>query len=389
MTASADTVGVCLVGQITTADTRAIESGLNELWRLAEAGEVGGAVVRAASMTFLVPVGDEAGAARMTDLLDALTATHPFRAILLLADDRLAEPRARLSSHLRRGGEGEGAWYWEEIQLVSPRRSLHQVMSSVATLALPNLPLQTWWPGQPAFDDDLYNQVAEVSDRVLVDSSGFVDPTAGLGQLAAVITAAHESIAFADLSWTRLTPWRMLTAELFDRPSDQALLDSIEQVRVEYLPSSDEGGEAAQALLLVGWLASRLGWEPRRHSMDERGTGRIEVVDGVRSVEIQIGRRAITGATGSPAAGSGEVPGLCAVSIATREGPRTAWYGIERWGDGEEARTIAESDGSRSESHAHLPDRDEADLLSEELGGFATDRVYQEALAFLARVVRA
>lgn len=405
MSTGTETVGICLVGQVTTADTGAIEAGLNELWRLAEAGEVGGSVVRAASMTFLVPLDgagsgappssarsgappsdEEADADDVTALLDDLTATHPFRAVLLLADERLDEPRARLCSHLRRGSDGDSGWYWEEIRLVSPGRALHQVMSSVATLALPNLPLQTWWRGEPAFDSDLYNHIAEVSDRIIVDSSGFRRPTTALPQLASVITAAHESIAFADLSWTRLTPWRTLTAEFFDRPSDQALLDSIERVTIEYVLGS--GGEASQALFLVGWLASRLGWEPQTLTDNGMGGWRFQVVDGVRPVQVEIVQRA-GGEDGSKrASGSTVTPGLRAVTIVAAENERWAWYSIERWGDGEEARTIAEVDGVRLEGHAHLPVRREAELLQEELGGFTTDRIYQDALTFITRLLK-
>ena len=382
MSTSSRLAGLCLVSEVTAADTRAIEAGLHELWRMAEGGEAGGALVRAASMTLLLPVEAGIDPDDLAPLLDALTATHPFRAILLVSDEEVDRPRARLCSHTRGVGEGELARYWEDIRIVSPPRSLHQVMSAVASLSLPNLPVHTWWDGDPDFDGNLYHHVVEVADRILVDSSRFGDPAASLPGLAAAIEVAHESIAFADLSWTRLTPWRLLIAEFFDAPADQALLNSIQHVRVEYVWRG--GGEAAQALLLVSWLASRLGWEPRamRPHGSARGEWSFEMVDGVRPVEV------VVAVDSAAEAQRGErTAGLRSVTIRAAEGDRRADYAVERCDDGEEARTVAEVDGARLEGIARLPASGRADLLREELGRFATDRIYGESLLLVARML--
>jgi glucose-6-phosphate dehydrogenase assembly protein OpcA len=382
MSTSSRLAGLCLVSEVTAADTRAIEAGLHELWRMAEGGEVGGTLVRAASMTLLLPVEQPTDPDDLAPLLDALAATHPFRAILLVSDEGVDRPRARLCSHTRGVGEGAPARYWEDIRIISPPRVLHQVMSAVATLTLPNLPVHTWWDGEPDFEGDLYHHVVEVADRILVDSSRFGDPAASLPGLAAAIVVAHESIAFADLSWTRLTPWRLLIAEFFDPPADQALLNSIEHVRAEYVRRG--GGEAAQALLLVGWLASRLGWEPRALRPGGSGGGEwsFEMVDGVRPVEV------VVAVDGAAEAQRGErTAGLRSVTIRAAEGDRRAEYTVERCDDGEEARTVAEVDGARLEGIARLPASGRADLLREELGRFATDRIYGESLSLVARML--
>jgi glucose-6-phosphate dehydrogenase assembly protein OpcA len=336
---------------------------------------VGGPIVRAASMTLVVPVEDEAQADALTELLDDLTWTHPCRAIVLMTDERVDEPRARLAGHPRRGTDGEAPRYWEEIRMVAASRALHQVMSSVTTLLLPNVPVQAWWPREPELDGDLHNQLLDVADRVVVDSSRFADPMASLPGLAASIAAAHESIAFADLSWTRLTPWRSLTAAFFDAPSDQALLDSLHHVAVEYVPGA--GGEPAQALLFLGWLASRLGWEPRGATAAGPGAWQLEMVDGVRPVHVEV------------RPGADATPGLRMIAIEATEAGRRGTYTIERCGDGQEAHTIAEGDGGRLEGRARLPVQTEVELLREELGGFATDQIYQEALALAARLFSA
>ena len=381
MSTSADSVGVCLVNQTTAADARAIESGLHELWRLAEAGEIGGSVIRAASLTLVVPLVGEKSADDVTALLDSLTETHPLRAILVLPDERIEEPRARLANHYRPALDGEAARYWEEIRLVSPPEVLRQVMTSVAALALPNLPIQGWWPGRPAFDDDLYNHIVEVCDRLIVDSSGFRGPVPSLRELDLAITAAREATHFADLSWTRLTPWRALTAEFFDPPLHQELLDSIERVAVRY--GTETGGEASQALLFVGWLASRLGWEPKEAVSDRPGDWRIVVLDGARPVIVEVAHDSHDDS--STAARS--LGGLQRLSLEATEDGRQASFTIERCGDGQEARTVAEIDGGQLEGQTHLPAQSQAELLRDELGSFSTDRIYQEALSIVARML--
>jgi hypothetical protein len=127
-------------------------------------------------------------------------------------------------------------------------------------------------------------------------------------------------------------------------------------------------------LLYVGWLASRLGWEPRAALEEAPGTWRFWLVDGVRPVEVRIARNDRQLSPDVPA-----IPGLRSITITATEGERSATYVVERCGAGDEARTV-KSDGTRLEGRAHLPRPDEVDLLQHELGGFTTDRIYVESL---------
>lgn len=373
MSVSAEADGHSPASLQTSADGRAMDAGLHELWRAAEAGEIGGALVRSASLTLLAPVTAGQSADELVSAIDQVIPSHPCRAVLLVLDEAAPEPRAILTSHYRRPTDVEPGRYWEEIRILAPTRAVNQATSSASTVILPGLPVQTFWRGPIAFDGDLYNHVAELSDRILLDSSRFRDPRASLPGLAAAVDVANESVAFADLSWSRLTPWRSLTAEFFDAPADQDLLDSIERVVVEY-SRSPGGSESAQALLFVGWLASRLGWEPRAALEEVPGTWRFWLVDGVRPVEVRIVRN-----DRPPEPGTSPVPGLRSVAIDATEDNYRASYLVERCGTGDEARTVKE-DGTRLERRAHLPRQDEVGLLQEELGGFTTDRIYVDSL---------
>lgn len=365
------TRSVCLVSQVTAADTRAIEAGLNDLWQMAAAAQVGGTIARAASMTLVVPVEDGAQADALVDTLGRLTGTHPLRAVFLILDDSLGEPRARLASHSAGAGESESAPYWEEIRLVAPRGKLRQLMSSINGVALPNLPIQCWWPGTVTIESELFGQLVELSDRVVFDSGAFTDPAAALGDLRTAIIGANETVGFADLNWTRLTPWRGLLAEVFDEPTNRAMLDSVERVTVEY--PRDSAGGPSQAMLVCGWLASRLGWEPRAWLAESRGAWRFTFVDGLRPVNTTVVKSSANGVNGAR---------LNSVGLEAHEDERAARFSVSVLGD--EAVTMAEIDGHRAERRAYVPPPVQISLLRDELGGFATDRIYFEAIASMA-----
>ena len=380
MSVSAESSGISLASLQTAAHGRAIEAGLHELWRHADAGEVGGALVRAASLTLMIPVPLGQSADDLIGVIDRVNLVHPCRAILVVLDESVSEPVALLNTHYRRAGNEEAARYWEEIRIVAPPRAIHQAMSAASTVVLPGLPLQTWWPGAVAFDGDQYNLVVEVSDRVLLDSARSREPRASLLALAGAIEIAHESIAFGDLSWSRLNPWRVLTAELFDAPIDQNMLHSVERVVVEYSRSAG-ADESVQALLFVGWFASRLGWEPRAALEEVPGTWRFWLVDGVRPVEVRIVRN-----DRPPGPDLKPIPGLRSILIETTEGERQTRYVVERTGTGDEVRAVKQ-DGANVEGRAHLPHLDEVELLQEELGGFATDRIFVDSLNVVVGLV--
>ena len=59
-----------------------------------------------------------------------------------------------------------------------------------------------------------------------------------------------------DLAWLRSTPWRERIAATFDPPQLRPDLYTVSKLVVRHHPDS-----AAAALLLVGWLGSRLGWQ--------------------------------------------------------------------------------------------------------------------------------
>jgi glucose-6-phosphate dehydrogenase assembly protein OpcA len=88
----------------------------------------------------------------------------------------------------------------------------------------------------------------------LLDSDEPIEPRAGLARAAEFVRPAYV----VDLAWLGATPWRERLAPSFDPPDRMARLQDLESVSIRY-----RLGSGASGLLLPGWLASRVRWEPR------------------------------------------------------------------------------------------------------------------------------
>lgn len=353
-----------------------IEAELAHLWRQA-AETYGGALARAASLTLLLPIASPEAGERALPVLGQVAAAHPCRVLLAILSD--VEPRARVAVHYLPGGVGRPAVYWEEIRLEGRRSSLNRVLSAASALVLPNLPVQVWWTGATDLGDELFQRVTEIGDRIVLDSAQFPSPLAALAAYADYAEREHGNVDFADLSWRRLEPWRRLLAEFFDDPADRVFLNHIEAISLTYeRASAQTPGTFAEPLLLLGWLASRLGW-----SIAAERTGRhleIEEIvfdDGGRWVRVDLERRGV----GEPPSG-----GLLSVCLEAVHSGQPARYAIER--RGEQALTRAERGDAQREAQVALPLPDAAALLREELAAFGQDRIYEESLLVVRELAR-
>jgi glucose-6-phosphate dehydrogenase assembly protein OpcA len=130
---------------------------------------------------------------------------------------------------------------------VGPKH-LAQLDRIVDPLVVTDLHTCVWAPhGHPEAVDSLMG-LAQV---VLIDS---VDHADGEEAVRRARELAREAYV-VDLAWLRSTPWRERIAATFDPPKLRPDLFTLASVTVRHHPES-----AVAALLLVGWLASRLGW---------------------------------------------------------------------------------------------------------------------------------
>jgi len=142
-----------------------------------------------------------------------------------------------------------------EVRLHGDRAQV--AASVVLPLTLPDLPVFLRWRGQPTFGETSFEQLVDVVDRLVVDSSEWPDAPGRYAELAQYF----DRVAVSDIVWTRTLRWRRAIAQLWPLEPDE-----LEVV-----------GPATEAALLAGWLRSRLG---RRVAL------RCEEAERIRQLEL-------------------------------------------------------------------------------------------------------
>ena len=221
------------------------------------------AVMRACTLN-LVVAGCGHEQQNLSQVLSEVTGRHPCRGILVLSEDGDGdagggEPRAWASMLCHRVAPGQPEVCSEQLVLAGPATALHEMVTAIAGLLVPDMPTFLWWrdrlPTTPA-ERERFGHLAGAVDRVLLDSHAF--DAAGLHS-AAQLMGAHPGLPFGDLNWARLTRWRAAVAHAFDPPAARPLLGRVASARISH---SGEGGPPAAVRLMAGWLRSRLSPPP-------------------------------------------------------------------------------------------------------------------------------
>ena len=227
-------------------------------------GENGGAVVRASVANLVVVTPNRGAGQRALAAVEELGARAPSRCVVLIAEP--PEGRQGVRSWARvvnRRPESGPEVAWEEVVVQTNVHPRH-LTAVVLPLLVPELPVFTWWEGTPPFADQVFAELTSVTDRLIVDSAAFTDPLADLRRLAGVV--GELGPALTDCAWGRLTPWRELLAAPFGGPHLRAAIDRARWLRVDSV-------EPTAGLELVGWFASRLGWE--LEAVEQTGEDRV------------------------------------------------------------------------------------------------------------------
>jgi glucose-6-phosphate dehydrogenase-like protein OpcA len=175
--------------------------------------------------------------------LEGMGERHPSRTILLYPDpesglDRL-DATAALESYEVPGSDRHVVSEIVELRLHGPRAQAPA--SVVQPLLISDLPVFLRWRGEPPWDGPELDQLLDVTDRLIVDSTEWDAVPEAYRRLEEVFGRA----AVSDIAWARTGRWRSLLASLWPD------VGGVRTIRVH--------GTTAQAWLLVGWLRSRLG----------------------------------------------------------------------------------------------------------------------------------
>jgi glucose-6-phosphate dehydrogenase assembly protein OpcA len=243
----------------TTPD--AIEAALREL--LAERSKLNqdaadGGLVPARVLNMVVFV-ESAHSEEIADRLRGVGRYHASRTIVLSYERDREELDARVSivSDGERG-PGEPALLRETAIVEIGERHLDDLTTIADPLVVSDLPTLLWSPHRhPAAADALL----ELAQATLIDSieqpvwSEAIERACKLSEQAYVV----------DLAWLRSTPWRERIAATFDPQRMRPELHSLRRLQIRHHPDS-----TVAAMLFVGWLASRLGWQLDRSRIEGR-----------------------------------------------------------------------------------------------------------------------
>jgi glucose-6-phosphate dehydrogenase assembly protein OpcA len=237
-----------------------------------------GTLALRSSVLNLIVVTDEESAPEITDSVSKLAGRHPARAVVFIADPEgewNVDVGLSAFCNVRGGGAQVCA---EQVTIHAEGPPAMHLESLAGPLLVPDLPVFLWYPGEFSPRSVGFAAMADLADRIIVDSAASESHEACLREIAA-LTEDPEMPAIGDLQWVGLSPWRSLLADTFDAPERVGYLQEIERAEVLYAP----GGEN-RALLLVGWLASALGWKPESKGSDGQNlefsgpSGHISVV---------------------------------------------------------------------------------------------------------------
>lgn len=347
--------------------------------RTAHSREQVATVNRAVVVNIVVLATREAHALRAARTVAQLAARHPSRAIVVLADRRTEPSSARaIELHARVPSVDQfDQVHFEQVMIRARGQVRERVMSVIVPLLVPDLPVFVWWTATPPIGSAHFMDVVSLADRLLVDSADFARPETRLPELATTCFTGPRRCALTDLNWARLTAWRELLTQFFDVPTWRALLPSIDGVRVSFAVDAD-GREVhpSQALLFIGWLASRLGWQAAERLAPSEAGGLLFAMrraDGGR-VRIRIRPRFERGME------EGDVSGI---RVEGERGGIRSEFRIHADGRRYATLTVRQDGRAAAERIVPLPPTDVVSLLGEELTILASDRIYEDALALL------
>lgn len=356
-----------------------IEAALERAWR--EAARAGGAPAptRVRTLNLLIFVADDATAATVESVLEALPARHPARAIVLrVIEDQEQDVLACISARCRLDQSESRQVCSEEVYVTARPEAVDRLPAAALPLLISDLPVFLWWACGPALDDDLFRALARMADRVIIDSQALPAPLAGIPLLARRLRERAFPAAVGDLAWGRTGPWRQVVAQFFDSPETLPYLQRLDAVRIRY--AAGRPAEPAP-LLVAGWFASRLAWRAAAGRRDDDGW-QWDMEAAGRRLALQL----------SPVPRAAIAPGsLLAVDLEAITAETPARF-LARVDDADAGRlmTCVEAGGEvHQERVVQLEPADDLRLLSDELDVLGSDLVYEAALAGAAGLLAA
>ena len=226
---------------------------------------------------------------------------HASRLLVLSYEPK----RTRLDAHASVAAEDEArdgdiVLLHETVIVELGDRHLDDLLTIADPLVVSDLPTLLWSPhGHP----EAVQALLPLAQATLLDS---VDEPVWADAIDRANTLS-DHLYVVDLAWLRSTPWRERIAATFDPPALRSELERISSIAIRHHPDSTVAG-----MLLIGWLASRLGWRlsPLRGDGDVlSGSAQATRAAGAQEIALRL-----------EAAPEQLVRGLAGLSIETASG---------------------------------------------------------------------
>jgi glucose-6-phosphate dehydrogenase assembly protein OpcA len=274
-----------------------IDAALRELLR--ERHAENNTLVPARALNLIV-IADREWRGEVVNRLERVGRYHPSRTILCTVEDgrRTIDGYATVSGDAADGG-GVGVLR-ESVEIALGAQHMGRLDTIIDPIIITELPTVVW---SPHSRDEAVEALLPIVDVVLIDTD---DPVYFDGPGAALARAAElleSDVDVVDLAWLRTIAWRERLAGSFSDPSRVGQLDGLRRIYVRH-----HHGSIVSALLLTGWLASRLGWIPSALEPAAGGARRAAAVrtEGGPSIGIEFDpvEQAIRGLAGVTVSGS-------------------------------------------------------------------------------------
>jgi glucose-6-phosphate dehydrogenase assembly protein OpcA len=244
----------------TAAQEERIEPGLpveigqisRELGKLWE--ETGDTKTRASLINLAIYTESAKSVSENTSLISEIAAQHACRALLIFANPKATREAAKawISAHCHLAGKGERQICSEQITFELDGEIVSALPNIVFSHLDSDLPLYFWWQGEfrEPLDEKLWGWV----DRLIYDSASWEAPERQFRLVQKIRTLTEIRTVLCDLNWTRLLGTRFALAQLFDHSCALARIRNIKRISITC-------ARRTTGLLLLGWLAGRLGWK--------------------------------------------------------------------------------------------------------------------------------
>ncbi len=309
----------------------------------------------------------------------------PSRTIIVITDPTLQRPKTwhvDLKINETPTKDDTPGILFETITFWTDQSSAGVLSSIVSPLLISELPTFLWWPSGEFSNNAIFEDLAQIADRLVFDSARLGNDAHAVADYRTLIDDPTDPTV-GDFTWLRLAPWRQLTAQFFDPVDTHKSLEYIDSVTIAYAQDrKDRGSGFAAALLICGWLGSRLGWEiieplePRKSGGWTAFMASTDSTGRANEVEIRLVPDSTPGAKFS----------LRSVEIITNH-DTSGKYLIQRT-DQDDLITSSETADTPFVSRMVYSRRHSTvEMLGEELNRFGPDRVFEDAIRLATRLL--